>query len=282
MCLKVRDNKIEIGRMKAVFGLLALFSLLAVEVVVAQSVPGSPDTVTVGSSGRHVESAGGVPIGAEAGNVTALVISETRVTQFWQGYYGNVSGSIVLDDAANNTLFAWELASPAGEIFAVNTSDAVQWNNVTCVNFTAPTNSSGVDSPHKVNLSTLATQFNMNTSALSSGFNLTKDAINNTFNTTYELQFQVANTVIGDDAKSTENCMQLYTFVNEAYQVSDYAEVLLFDNRSALIFAAFLENNLNGFQSGGGDLSDFQMMVAERGTPGAEAASTYYFYVELE
>ena len=53
------------------------------------------------------------------------------------------------------------------------------------------------------------------------------------------------------------------------------------DNQSALIFVGLLELNKNGYQSGANDLSDFQMLVAEDGSAGHEAASTYYFYVEL-
>ena len=262
------------------FVFAAVFFVLGAVFVFGQLSPNPPDTLTVGGSTRHVETVNGFQVPAAAGNVSALVLVDTRITSFWQGYYGNVSGTIVLDDAGNSTLFAWELATPSGEVFAVNTSSVVNWNNVTCVNFTGNASGSAATGltpgSSVINLSNLAVQFNMNRTV--SLQNLSPDAVNNTFNTTFSGNFNVGTrTIVAGD-----NCPQAFTFVNDAYQVGSFRNVLLHDNRSALIFAAFLENNKDGFQTGGQDLSDFQMLVAEDGTPGKEAASTYYFYVELE
>ena len=170
---------------------------------------------------------------------------------------------------------------PSGEIFAVNTSSAVQWANISCVNFTAAVNVTGVNSPHKLNLSVLSQQFSMNRT-LTTLENLSKDAFNYTFNVTYEDTFQVGQVKIGDDEKDTENCHQLFTFVDDAYQTANFKEVLLFDTLSALVFTTFLYDSISGYQADGNDLHDFQLMVAEDGSPGKEAASTYYFYVELD
>ena len=155
-----------------------------------------------------------------------------------------------------------------------NTTDAVQWSNITCVNFTA--NASGINTHHKINLSNLAVQFNMNKTRTLE--NLSKDAFNYTFNTTFDGSFRVGTV----DITAGMNCPQAFTFVDDVYQTSSFREVLMNDNRSALVFASLLEDAKNGYQLGGQDLHDFQMLVAEDGSPGKEAASTYYFYVELE
>jgi hypothetical protein len=48
---------------------------------------------------------------AQAGNVTALVANTTLVTKTWQGYYGNVTGKIVLGNANNKSPFMEEITS---------------------------------------------------------------------------------------------------------------------------------------------------------------------------
>lgn len=255
------------------FVLLGIALLVYAQVALA-AAPNPPDTLTVVNSTTHVQATTGFAVPAQAGNVSVLNIIDSRNTQFWQGYYGNISGRVVLDDGLNATMFAWELASPSGEIYATNNSGSVNWNNMSCVNFTgnADEHSNG-----RINLSTLVVQFNMNTSNQILE-NLSRDAFNYTFNTTFSGYFTVGTSSISAASK----CPQAYTFVNEAWQTSRFPEVLMHDNQSSLVFASILENDKNGYQAGNDDLNDFQLMVAEDGTPGKEAASTYYFYVELQ
>ncbi|MBI3027273.1 hypothetical protein HYY70_04100 [Candidatus Woesearchaeota archaeon] len=81
--------------------------------VLAQTEPVGPDTITIAGSGRRTNNSGSLSLQAQAGNVTALVISSVRATQAWQGYYGNITGTIALDDANNNTLYDWSLPNPS-------------------------------------------------------------------------------------------------------------------------------------------------------------------------
>ena len=251
---------------------MAVLAILAVSYAAAQTVPKPPTSLTVGTTDNRIESTTGFVVPAQAGNVSALVLSDTSKTKFWQGYYGNVSGAIVLQDAQNQTLFQWELPNPSGEVYAVNTSNSVFWNNVTCVNFTG--NASGTD---KINLSTLAVQYNMNMSTSPPLENLSKEAFNYTFNTTFSGTFSTGT----KETNPSSNCPQVTTFVDNVYQTSTFKEVLMHDNKSALIFVGLMELNQNGYKTGSTDLNDFQMLVSEDGTPGHEAASTYYFYVEI-
>jgi hypothetical protein len=252
--------------------MLIIFSIKA-----AFAYPSSPDSITIGQSGYFNMTNLGYEIYAEAGNVTALELYNIRSTLFWQGYYGNVTGRIVLDDAMNNTFYAWELARPSGELYATNSSGVVWWDNLSCVNFTADT-----ETNHKINLSTLVAQYNQNTTVQILQ-NLTMDSFNYTFNMTFESILEVGGNKIGDADVDTEHCPMLYTFVDEAWQTASYKELLTFDNDSSLVFVTFLEDNLNGFEAGTDDLHDFQIMVPEDGTPGQEDTYTsYYFYVELE
>ena len=69
---------------------------------------------------------------ALAGNVTELTISGFSTTQTWQGYFGNVSGTIQLADAADNVMYNWTLANPSGEVYASTAQDTIAWANIAC------------------------------------------------------------------------------------------------------------------------------------------------------
>jgi hypothetical protein len=251
--------------------MLIVFSIRAVS-----GYPIPPDSLTADKSSSYNMTGNGFQVPAQAGNITAIEIFDQRSTLFWQGYYGNVTGRIVLDDAANNTMYAWELATPSGEIYATNSSGSVNWDNLTCVNLT------GGNENHRINGSTLSVQFNMNTS-VNPDENVSLDSFNYTFNSTYTEILSVGNNKIGMWDTDTDHCSMLYTFVNRNWQQTQFRELLTFDNDSALVLVSFLENSINGFELGGDDLHDFQLMVPEDGTPGREATTTsYYFYVELQ
>src|SRR3989344_6931613 len=110
--------------MKSMILILTIIVTLLIEfgfTAVAQTAPQGPGQITKGANDRRSvgidNTTHGTVVQAEAGNVTALNINSTRLTSRWQGYYGNITGRVTLDDASNNTLFDWELASPRGEIY---------------------------------------------------------------------------------------------------------------------------------------------------------------------
>jgi len=123
---------------------------------------------------------------ADAGNVTALYIDGTTVTKSWQGYYGNISGTIVLDDNGNYSMFDWSLASPQGEIYASNGS-SITWAKIKCINYTANM------TLENINLSIIESMFGMNS--------WDPDGVNETFNATYTdaTGFYVGNVQINND-----------------------------------------------------------------------------------
>ncbi len=236
--------------------IVAMLVLLVASLSSAQPI--SASGVGVLNSERRSSTATGPGVQAQAGNVTQLTINATRVTNHWQGYYGNVSGEIRLDDADANTLYAWTLANPTGEIFAVNTSSTVNWANVTCVNFSNATSASV-----KINQTTLDSQFGITASEV--------DGFNDTFTKMFAGSIGVGSSIID----GTDNCPLTYLFVNNQSQTTDYQEILMHDNLSALIFTAILEPH--GTQGFDGFPWDFEMLVAQNDT----FVGTYYFYVEL-
>jgi hypothetical protein len=247
--------------------LLGLFLLISASFAIAASVPEGPTTLTIEDTSRRTAVASPT-IDAVAGNVTQLTVEGLTVTQSWQGYYGNVSGTIVLDDASNNTMYQWDLASPEGEIYAATSTVTWTSGNVRCWDM-SKTSDAG-DSSY-VMLSEIEPTLNIATDDI--------DGINETFtmgdNTTYD-QFYVGEFFINDSCANTQ------TFNgSEVADASSFQEVLLYDNTSdVIIYTGIIEETEPiGFN----DYAwDFQMLVAEDGHNGDTSVTTYYFYVELE
>lgn len=243
-----------------IFFVSAVFVFVIIGAISAIAAPNPPGTVSVDSSGRRQQTlTTGVAVPAQAGNVSQLTINDVHITNHWQGYYGSITGKITLDDAINNTIFDWKLASPQGEVYFSNAS-LVTWANITCVNFTSNISGSGTRS--KLNNSIVEATFNIGPTEV--------DTINNTFNYTYTSSFGVGATTIG----SSYNCPLTYTYVNNASQQSNFKEVLLTDNIST-VFTTILEQDQLGFNGGSWD---FQAIVPEDQNAGT---TDFYVYVEL-
>jgi hypothetical protein len=230
-----------------------------------QQQPIGPDTLTSPGSSRHI-SAAVQPREAYAGNVTELVVDSIIISRGWQGYFGNVTGTITLDDASNNTMYDWVLANPEGEIYA-SISQVSNWDAVACA---TPYNISYIEND----------TYAFNTYANGSlKADQDVDGIDETFNNTFMGDFYVGSTRI----QESSNCKAAYLYVNSAPDVAakTFTETLLYDQTSQnLIFTSILQQySAAGFD---GANHDFQLMVAENGHNGNEATTTYYFYVEIQ
>ena len=233
----------------------SLLWLLLIGMNLIMADPGPANSVTVINSSTRLDSPTGSAIDAVAGNVTLLIISDTRTTRRWQGYYGNISGGITLDDSADNSLYDWGLANPQGEIYASNTSSVI-WTNITCFN-TSEFNSS----KQRINLTTLESTFGINSSD--------NDGINETFNSSFTGNFAVGTKTIDSNLA----CPTAHLYVNSAPQYQNFTEVILTDNTTSnIVFTAIIENDVVGF--------DGEMIVPEDGD--TAGVSTYYFFVELQ
>ncbi len=225
-------------------------------VTVSAVVPFGAETVTEENSTR-------APIAdpenhsAIAGNVTELTIVATSVTQTWQGYFGNVSGTIELADSADNIMYNWSLADPEGEVYAT-TSGTVAWADIACFDLDA------------------------NHLAVESNFNILTDdvdGLNETFSDTIAHDEFFTNNV-----QFTENnCSASFIFDDSGIGVDNHFEEVLLTDQSAndqIIFVALIEEvSVDGFD---GRDHDFQMLVLEDGHGTDLDTTTYFFYVELE
>lgn len=238
--------------MNKIFTITMVAFLFVFTLGVALAEPNGASTVTPGTSTRaSADSA--QSHNAIAGNVTELTIYGDSITQSWQGYFGNVSGTIRLADSSGDAMYNWSLASPQGEIFA-STQAAVSWTGVQCFNWTA-------------NGTALETTYNIDDAA---------DGINETFSdSNSHVEFSVGTTTF-----NAGDCMSVDVFDSTGASVDGtFEEVLLADAAGNPVFAALLEEDANGFDS---TTHDFQMLVLEDGHNGDTSTTQYFFYVELE
>lgn len=194
---------------------------------------------------------------ALAGNVTELTVSGFSTTQSWQGYFGNVTGTIQLADASDNQMYNWTLASPEGEIYAT-TDTSVAWVNIACFDLAG-------------NHSALETLFNISSDDV--------DGVNETFSDagTHDEFFTNNVQFVAGDCASTS----IYDSTGASVD-NNFEEVLLTDSSAdtQVIFTSILdEEDVAGFDNA---YHDFEMLVLEDGHGTNTATTTYYFYVELE
>ncbi len=252
---------------------LFLFALVFMTYGVMAVEPFGATPTVINSSRAPADTAGNNS--AIAGNVTELTISGFSNTQSWQGYVGNVSGTIQLADVNDNVLYNWSLASPQGEIYA-STNTSLSWTYVQCLNFSADgtyasdTAQAGATSLFGTNLTQLEAAYNIITDDV--------DGVNETFTLlgsghdlfyTNNLQF------------SSGECRNTRIFNNTgAGADNQFEEALLYDPVSrAVIFASILDEDALGFDN---KPHDFEMLVLEDGHGTNVATTTYFFWVELE
>jgi len=256
-----------------------LVVLLSVSVLAVQPFGAS---VTPGTSTRAPEDAAGNHPNAIAGNITELTIFGFSVTQSWQGYFGNVTGVITLNDNLDNVMYNWSLASPQGEIYA-STNNSIVWNYIQCFNLTAvasyasDTNNNGSTS-----------QFGTNVTGLESEFGILwddVDGVNETFNyngtqaqgENFNHSLFYTNNLLFTEGE----CVATHLFADSnSSEDNAFQEVLMYEpSTRSVVFTTILDEDEQGFDD---KPHDFQMIVLENGHGTDVAVDTYYFWVELE
>ncbi|MGV8162891.1 MAG: hypothetical protein ACP5N2_06190 [Candidatus Nanoarchaeia archaeon] len=229
--------------------LLLLAGLMAISVVAAQ--PYGADSVTAGaSSTANLSGITAKQVNAQAGNVTQLSINGSAVTTSWQGFYGNVTGQLILADSAGNNFYDWNLSSPLGEVYA-SRSNAVTWSSINCTdagNVTAEETTLGQSAADP-------------------------DSVTNTFAATNHPSFLVGSA-------NMTGCYSTKAYNSAGAQGTGFWQVLLSDNGANTVYTTILDASPEtGFNN---QAWDFQLLVGENGKVGNEGATPYYFYVELQ
>jgi hypothetical protein len=215
------------------------------------AAPNGANVSQVGNSGR-------APINlpennsAIAGNVTELTISGETITQAWQGYFGNVSGVITLENSGGSVMYNWSSNNPSGEVFASNES-SVTWAGITCFNLTA-------------NASTLEASFGIGANDV--------DGVNETFSDSAAHDAFA----VGGVSFAGGDCPATFVYDDTQVGVDNYFEEVLLSAGVKTVFAALLERDEPGFDN---NPHDFEMLVLENGHLGDVGTTPYFFYLEL-
>jgi hypothetical protein len=223
--------------------------MLAISMYGAFADPVPPSLQEISSSTRTIS--GISNISAQGGNVTEIRIDALTVTKTWQGYFGNITGNIHLDDASNNSFYIWGNATGvSGEVYASRNS-TINWASVNCTNATQRSSENaylgvaGVDG----------------------------DSVTNTFNSTYHPTF-----IVGLQTIQNSTCFSTNAFVNGTSQNSSFYQILLSDQYNNTVYTTLIENDKHAYN---GRVSDFQLMVGENEHDGNLGPTAYYFFVEL-
>lgn len=212
--------------------------------------PSAPVTLTPGvSTSRDLSSLPAQTADARGGNVTQININALTVTNSWQGYYGNVTGVVTLQDGSNNTFYNWSLTTVQGEVYATRAS-SIAWANTQCANASQITD-------EQTYLGQTATD---------------SDSVTNTFASNTHPAFSVSTKALVAD-----NCSVTYGYVNNNSQSSDFVMVLL-QSGANIIYGTLLNDSVTGFN---GQTYDFELLVGENEKTGNLGVTPYYFWVEL-
>ena len=231
---KMNTQKKCTGIILAAIMVASIFAM-GVTMVSAVDPSGADVAVNVTKSTKPAGSAGTNT--ADGGYITGLNLSANTQTAKWQGYYGNVSGGIVLRDGDSDSMYEWSVSAPAGEVLAC--SGTPTWSGLV-----------------------VATVANLDTAC---SFGTDADNAANTFNDGTG-QVVVAGLTIGSVYRAqTEGTGPYYTYLlnyNSNSQVwTDF------------VFVAPINNDATNFKS---THSDYQMIVPETEASATTTSYNFY------
>lgn len=229
---------------------ILLLVLLTMVIAVANTAFGAPigtGPISIVGSENGTENKTADTLTAQAGNVTNINIDSKTITDYWTGFYGDVTGTISLENTAGNVFYNWSLATPSGEVYATRGS-SVTWASVNC-------------SP--------AARAEAEDTAV--GMTQTDtDSVNKTF---YRGGNHSAFSIGGGTTFTADMCdYRTNAFDATGAQITDFDQIMLNDSTSA-VYTTIIQDEQAGFDSG---TYDFELLV-----PSTISGETYYFYVEI-
>ena len=253
-----------------ILGFLAIFSLMTVLVWADSDDPYGVRNINKGASSRSNTSS--YPpanlTDVTAGNITEINLTGISTTKAWAGYYGEITGTITLENSDGYVFYNWTANEPKGEIYAC-TNDTITWSAISCFEFDGSAGNFDVD-------------------AAEAWYGIEdddEDGINETYTDDTNLEFRVGTHLITANTCPATNAYQDNAGAQSAVD-GNFENVLLTDDDS-LIFVTIIENdeadNSTDITGYDGSTHDFQLLVAEDGHDGEEdATTTYYFWAEIE
>lgn len=195
---------------------------------------------TPGTQGKYTQ-VGNANVVTEGGNVTPLNLSSNVSTEKWAGYFGNVTGQIVLAPDNTDMFYTWTWTSAnGGEVCAVAASSGFDWSSI------AAAVAGDVDTVW--------------------GFD-TADTDSSTSTMNGNCNLNIAGIAVPNTA-----CTTMPTSSLESAVVTDGATAAKSD-------IAFCVNITAGTGLFDGSTGDYELMTAANETAGA--TETHYFWLEM-
>ena len=227
--------------------IMLILSLVAATMMVSAQPTGVDEIEAITSSRANLSSITPTSVDAQAGNVTQLSLNGTAITSSWQGFYGNISGTLILSDNSGNNFYDWNMSTPSGEVYASRVNN-VDWSQINCA--------SGA------NITAEETALGQQTTD--------PDSVTNTFTSTLHPDFMSGTTNI-------TGCQSTQAYDSTGGPGTGFWQILLSDT-SDIVYSTIIDSD-TGFNN----LDwDFQLLVGEDGHNGDTTLTPYYFYVELQ
>jgi hypothetical protein len=225
---------------------MTVFGLFYLGITSVMGVQGATDINVGGSSRAPFTNSSSQSTPVQAGNVTELNISGSAITTHWAGFFGEISGTLTLENSAGDVFYNWSgLNSLSGEVFA-SASGAVDWGTIDCID--------------TAGIATLETALSISATDA--------DRIENTYTSNAHPDFEVGGTALS-------GCNSTNAYVSSALDPSSFYQVLLADGSSNFVYTTLINESLTGFDSA---THDFQLLVGESDAVGS---TNLYFYIEL-
>lgn len=228
--------------------LFTLLTILGTGFALAQPI--GVDNITSETSSRFNDTTTPTAVDAQAGNVTELAITGLSVTKYWQGFYGNITGSIVLADSTGNNFYDWNVSVPTGQVYASRNS-SVSWTGVACAS--------------AADITAEETFLGHNDTA--------PDSLTNTFTSTTHPDITIGSSTVS-------GCPATQAYDSTGAQNNAFHQILL-NGGGDIVYTTIIENATT---AGFNNLPwHFQLLVGEPGFGlDAESTTPYYFYLELQ
>ena len=156
-----------------VFTLIAIYFVMLISVhKMTRADPEGASVVYISNTTKNAST--GDSRNDTKGTITTVILTTIQQNIKWKSYVGNVSGTLVLRDADDYSIYEWASGgAPDGEVY-ITRNDSIDWASIKCANQTSITNEE-TELGH----------------ASSSG-----DNINHTFDSNYHQEFDVGETTI--------------------------------------------------------------------------------------
>ena len=114
--------------------------LFIIFIVKVYAVPVGPTVTEVGNTTLTPAAAQKVNMtgnGTKAGGyIYTINLDSEEQNSRWKAYVGNVTGSLVLQDADGWSIYNWTLNTIVGEVYATRNSTTISWGDIRCANRT--------------------------------------------------------------------------------------------------------------------------------------------------